>query len=200
MKRFSAFYSIFVGFAPILRAPQVRSRREDHIPPLESGHSLVLATPCFPMPMTESRPERSPLPCNLRTARAPLLYGGFAPISRVALVRSRRKDHIPYFESGHRLVLMTSHSPVSPNENRFERTPLPYNLKTVGASSRFDIEVSNATRFTHARNRHPAPLLFRYLSLFPSNSLRLLQPRGHAKLDLGEEITIRLLKFAMVLF
>ena len=96
MKRRCVFYSIFAGFAPISRAPLVRSRREDHIPHPESGHHLVLMISCFQIPPRERRPESTPLPCNLGTARAPPPYAENAPISRAPLVRSRREDHIPH--------------------------------------------------------------------------------------------------------
>ena len=76
----------------------MRSRREDHIPHPESGHHLVLMISCFQIPPRERRPESTPLPCNLGTARAPPPYAENAPISRAPLVRSRREDHIPHLE------------------------------------------------------------------------------------------------------
>ena len=112
MKRRCVLYSIFAGFAPISRAPLVRSRREYHIPNPESDHHLVLMISCFQIPPRERRPESTPLPCNLGTARAPPPYAENAPISRAPLVRSRREDHIPHLESGPRLVWVTSWSPI----------------------------------------------------------------------------------------
>ena len=63
MKRRCVFYSIFAGFPPISWARLVTSRREHHIPSLQTGHPLVLMTSRSPAPRAgrPQNPQLAPL-------------------------------------------------------------------------------------------------------------------------------------------
>ena len=107
MKRRCAVFCVFAGFAPNSRAPPVRSRREDHIRHLQSGHRLVLLTSCLQFHAVDARNTQRGAISSHHIRLVFIRFAGFAPTSRAPLVRSRREDHIPHLQSGPRLVLLT---------------------------------------------------------------------------------------------